>query len=229
MNIYVDPGQLGPMDYIPDASRIHALLRLRKEAADAVEQLIGLLDQLDGDPDLEPYLAQNGNYVTDDREADPAEALGHPGDLLTDDSEPSLGWTIDGFLGGDGDLEEGCEDEGAQCDDEGDQEQDSDPGFLDWAPYSPPAPIRSSIDPSLLPGQYFMTGEGACLDPIIKDGDRVLVSKTEPVRPGDFVAIFFNRKFVPRGEHQVLMKRLIVDGRDGSCTLEDGRATVMAD
>lgn len=42
----------------------------RHRLADAVEELIALLDALDGDPNLEPYLAANGWLITDDREGD---------------------------------------------------------------------------------------------------------------------------------------------------------------
>src|SRR6185312_16510289 len=47
-----------------------------------IEDLIAFLDELDGDPDLEPLLAGFDNS-TDDREG---------GDVL-DTGEPSLGWT----------------------------------------------------------------------------------------------------------------------------------------
>jgi len=68
------------------------ITRTRVEAA--IEALVALLDDVDGDPDLEPSLGYNC-YGGDDRELD------------TSDDEPSLGWTRDGFCGStfDPDLE----------------------------------------------------------------------------------------------------------------------------
>ncbi|MCX5513737.1 hypothetical protein C3941_13665 [Kaistia algarum] len=166
---------------------VAALATLRREAEAEMDRLISLLDEIDGDPDLEA----NG-----------------------DESEPSLGWCPSGGHGDTEDREEDCEDEGAACDDEGWLEEDGDASSED-EPIFPlcRAPNRSSIEPALLPPQYFMTGEGGCLDPVVKDGDRVLISRGEPVRPGDFVALFLHRDWVPRGGHQVLLKRLIADRR----------------
>lgn len=60
------------------------LMRLREEAADEIDRLLGFLDATDGDVDMEPSLA--------------------------------------GFSDGMDDREGVCEDEGAQCDDEGYEE-----------------------------------------------------------------------------------------------------------
>lgn len=85
-------------------------LRARLEAE--VERLIALLDAMDGDPDLEPWLADNGAGVWDDREGGDVLDEGEP----DEDSEPSLGWShspsrialgwsyaLGGPAGGDGD------------------------------------------------------------------------------------------------------------------------------
>jgi len=163
------------------------LRSLRQMVEAELDRLIGLLDEIDGDPDLEA----NG-----------------------DEAEPWLGWTRSGSFGDTEDREEECDDEGAACDDEGWLEEDGDASCED-EPIFPicKTPNRTSIDPALLPLRYFMTGEGVCLDPVIKDGDRVLISRSEPVRPGDFVALILHRNWVPRGGHQVLLKRLIADRR----------------
>lgn len=57
----------------------------REKIEAAIEQLIALLDVIDGDPDLEPSLGIGGNYVSDDREGDDAD------DEDCGDLEPSLG------------------------------------------------------------------------------------------------------------------------------------------
>jgi hypothetical protein len=63
---------------------------LRRKIEAEIDRLIGLLDEHDGDSDIEPSLA-GYSFGMDDREGDPLE-----------------------------DGEHQCEDEGAQCDDEGD-------------------------------------------------------------------------------------------------------------
>ena len=60
-----------------------AVRKWRAYAEDLIERAITILDELDGDPDLEPSLAD----TTTDLEQDDA------------DLEPSLGWTASGALG----------------------------------------------------------------------------------------------------------------------------------
>ncbi|CAN7597013.1 hypothetical protein LJR234_004599 [Mesorhizobium amorphae] len=56
---------------------------VRRSIEDEIERLISLLDFVEPDPDLEPYLAGRGEVVgTDDREGDDS------------DYEPSLGWAL---------------------------------------------------------------------------------------------------------------------------------------
>jgi hypothetical protein len=78
----------------------------REQLTKLIARLIDTLDEIDGDPDLEPALGLS--------ELRPYESQAHAAKLA-----PIGGpeWT---------DLEEACEDEGAQCDDEGAVEQDND-------------------------------------------------------------------------------------------------------
>lgn len=65
-----------------------------------IERLIDLLDVVDPDPDLEPYLA-GFDWQGDDREGD-LDAPGYPGLSEGDDNpddEPSLGWNLYGEMG----------------------------------------------------------------------------------------------------------------------------------
>ncbi len=116
-------------------------LALRDRLEQHLEAMVGFLDELDGDPDLEPSLGSAAPHQqvtqeiwavgnTDDREQEcEDEGAGN------EDNEPSLGWPETGcgvqslkntgFNGFTSDLEEACEDEGAQCDDEGDRSSDS--------------------------------------------------------------------------------------------------------
>jgi len=65
---------------------------LRRTIENEIERLIALLDLLDGDENLEPYLADT-RPSAGDREADDC------------DLEPSLGWTSTGAQGNMSDLE----------------------------------------------------------------------------------------------------------------------------
>lgn len=67
--------------------------------------------------------------------------------------------------------------------------------------------------PDDLPDTYVMTGDGRCLEPDIMDGTKLLFSRTERYQPGDFVAIFKRREFTIAGDHQVVIKRLIIAPR----------------
>ena len=65
----------------------------RQSVEDFIDQLIGLLDDLDGDENLEPYLADT-YPATEDREGaedDPFRLETREGDAS--DYEPSCGWT----------------------------------------------------------------------------------------------------------------------------------------
>lgn len=90
----------------PAASR-HAF---RAQVCRLIERLINVLDDIDGDPDLEP--------IGDDEPSLSAAV-------------PTLSWqgSQDAWLQGpDDDREVECEGEGAQCDDEG-HNSDSEPSF----------------------------------------------------------------------------------------------------
>lgn len=67
---------------------------VRRSIEDEIERLISLLDLVDPDPDMEPYMAGGAEVVgTDDREGDTSEL------------EYSLGWTSTGAFGLGEDLE----------------------------------------------------------------------------------------------------------------------------
>lgn len=108
MNLYnhVDTGQLPPPWEYPDDPAVLAKFELRRHAADEIERLISFLDDLDGDPDLEPYLAQNGACLgVDDRESDADEDVVGSWHHATDDDEDGGDREADPAELGIGDLE----------------------------------------------------------------------------------------------------------------------------
>ncbi|MEY9629061.1 hypothetical protein [Sinorhizobium fredii] len=67
--------------------------------------------------------------------------------------------------------------------------------------------------PDDLPETYVMTGDGHCLEPEIGHGQKLMFSRTERYKPGDFVAIFKRREFTASGDHQVIIKKLLIAPR----------------
>lgn len=61
-----------------------------------------------------------------------------------------------------------------------------------------------------LPDTYCMICEGKCLEPVYLDGCRLHFSRTEVCKPGDYVALFLRPECVRPGEHQILVKRLVL-------------------
>jgi hypothetical protein len=151
--------ELGP----PERKRLALAYKreLRRSAEAWVERLVTLLDGLDGDPYLEPELSQSrGQSEREDQgiswsspalegeeseDLEPATAR-ETGDQTGnwfagshDDLEPSLGASNGGnqlFWGTIGlytDAEQACEDEGAQCDDEGINDDHLDCGDVPFA------------------------------------------------------------------------------------------------
>lgn len=136
---------MGKREFTPKRALVSAAVY--KALEDEVERLIGILDVLAPEPDLEPSLAWTnvevayGEYRTppnsDDREAD----YDRGGVAMTADDEPLCGsvhchgnineaerncnpWNQVHWAQGNGEVGNECEivteDEGAQCDDEGD-------------------------------------------------------------------------------------------------------------
>ncbi|MBX9614908.1 MAG: hypothetical protein K2X25_04895 [Caulobacteraceae bacterium] len=74
--------------------------RLRAKLETVIDRLIVALDGIDGDPDLEP-----GGDDEPDSDREPAS-----------DDEPSLSGVTFATTGGSDDREDGCDDEGFDCD-----------------------------------------------------------------------------------------------------------------
>lgn len=74
-----------------------------------------------------------------------------------------------------------------------------------------PEPKRHlTIDPSELPDRYAMICEGICLEPEIADGTKLLFDKNEPFTSGDLVVLFRRPELVRPGQHQGIVKRLVM-------------------
>jgi len=121
----------------PDLAR---LARLRAAAEAAIEQLLALLDDLDGDPDLEPSLGSLENHPSDHRVPNFwGELVGHFTGTTREGSQ--LCWSEEADGGDD------AEDEHDGCEDGGDDE-----------------PSLGSIPPS--PGRVFVDGNAMWPDQV---------------------------------------------------------------
>ncbi len=75
-----------------------------------------------------------------------------------------------------------------------------------------PRPVEADFidDLSFLPNRYGLVCVGDCLDPLVPNGETILVDKTEPYAPGDLVVVFRKRECTPGGKFQGLVKRLVM-------------------
>lgn len=73
-----------------------------------------------------------------------------------------------------------------------------------------PAPSRFIVnDASELPNLYAMTGQGTCMEPVVKDGATLAFSKTIEPQPGDVVIVWLREERQPAGTPQCLLKKLV--------------------
>jgi hypothetical protein len=82
---------------------------------------------------------------------------------------------------------------------------------------APPVRPASEIakDPVLFPDTfpdfYALVCEGVCLEPIVPHGASVAVTKLGKPKAGDFVCIWQRPEIVSPGQHQLVLKRLVLD------------------
>jgi hypothetical protein len=72
------------------------------------------------------------------------------------------------------------------------------------------APQYSIQHPDTMPDRYVVHCAGNCMEPDISDGAPVLVEKHGKIAPGDLVVLFFKPDHLPAGEHQAILKRLVM-------------------
>jgi hypothetical protein len=202
----------------------------------AVDAFLARLDEMDGDPDLEP----NGDELDGDPAAEdefthhsafadryaPGCPISDP-DMGLDEGEPNFvrvkgegpGCAIS-------DPDVAADDEGEAADEDGDETYKLSPPrygidqteILPSAPpaaprTAPAAPARRGRDDHLTPDEcpevYCSVATGNCLDPIHKDGARLVMSKSAPVREGDIVAVWLRPGLMRPDQPQKLVKRLV--------------------
>jgi len=75
--------------------------------------------------------------------------------------------------------------------------------------------LTTDLHPEEMPPIYCMQTMGVCMEPVYPEGCKLLFSSSEPYRYGDDVAVFLRPECVRPGEHQIIVKRLVVAPRHG--------------
>ena len=74
----------------------------------------------------------------------------------------------------------------------------------------PPQTTSTTIDPATLPERYILIVEGACLEPDIPNGSKVLIERDGKVAPGDLAVLYFKPDRIPPGAHNSTLKRVVM-------------------
>lgn len=77
-------------------------------------------------------------------------------------------------------------------------------------PPSPPKKITTTLHPDEFPPLYAMICDGNCLEPVFANGVKLFFSRSERYRVGDFVALHKRPEFVRPGDHQIIVKQLVL-------------------
>jgi hypothetical protein len=71
-------------------------------------------------------------------------------------------------------------------------------------------PPQTTIDPTTLPERYILIVDGACLEPAIPNGSKVLIERDGKIGPGDLAVMYFKPDRIPRGEGNSSLKRVVM-------------------
>lgn len=69
---------------------------------------------------------------------------------------------------------------------------------------------RGNLDPNAAPDKYIVMLDGACMQPVMKDGAAVMVDKNAPCEGGDLVVIYYKPEHVRPGDAHASLKRLVL-------------------
>lgn len=70
--------------------------------------------------------------------------------------------------------------------------------------------LTTTLHPDEFPPEYAMICDGKCLEPVYMDGAKLMFSRDERYRTGDFVMLHKRPEFVVPGDHQMIVKRLVI-------------------
>lgn len=73
-----------------------------------------------------------------------------------------------------------------------------------------PKRITTTLHPDEFPPIYAMIADGTCMEPQIPDGTKLVFLRDAVYRPGDLVILHRRPELVRPGEHQMIIKRLVI-------------------
>ena len=68
----------------------------------------------------------------------------------------------------------------------------------------------TTVDPTKLPERYILIVDGACLEPDIPNGSKVLIERDRKIGPGDLAVLYFKPDRIPPGECNSTLKRVVM-------------------
>jgi hypothetical protein len=74
----------------------------------------------------------------------------------------------------------------------------------------PASKVTFDWHPDQLPETYAMQAEGKCMEPLFRHGQKLMFSRSAPWRSGDVVVLFKRPEVIQPGEHQAIVKRLVL-------------------
>jgi len=75
-------------------------------------------------------------------------------------------------------------------------------------------PRNPTLSPESYPDRFTCIGDGTCCEPVIMDGQRIMVDRHKLYRPGDFVVVYRDPATVAKGDHVWKIKRFVVEDAD---------------
>jgi hypothetical protein len=77
------------------------------------------------------------------------------------------------------------------------------------APQSKP-PLVIPTDPATLPARYILITEGACLEPDIPSGSKVVIERDGKIAAGDLAVLYFKPEHILPGKPNSMLKRVVL-------------------
>jgi hypothetical protein len=65
-------------------------------------------------------------------------------------------------------------------------------------------------DPATLPARYILITQGACLEPDIPSGSKVLIERDGEIGAGDLAVLYFKPEHVQPGRSNSILKRVVL-------------------
>jgi len=72
------------------------------------------------------------------------------------------------------------------------------------------SPQPTPADPATLPERYILITEGACLEPDIPSGSKVVIERDGKIAAGDLAVLYFKPEHILPGKPNSMLKRVVL-------------------